>query len=30
VSNGCVRMDNDTISLLAETLPLGAPVTIQP
>jgi lipoprotein-anchoring transpeptidase ErfK/SrfK len=30
VSNGCVRMDNDTISRLAETLPLGAPVTIQP
>jgi lipoprotein-anchoring transpeptidase ErfK/SrfK len=30
VSNGCVRMDNDTITLLAETLPLGAPVTIQP
>jgi lipoprotein-anchoring transpeptidase ErfK/SrfK len=30
VSNGCVRMDNDTISLLAETLPLGTPVTIQP
>jgi lipoprotein-anchoring transpeptidase ErfK/SrfK len=30
VSNGCVRMDNETISLLAETLPLGTPVTIQP
>jgi lipoprotein-anchoring transpeptidase ErfK/SrfK len=30
VSNGCVRMDNDTITLLAETLPLGTPVTIQP
>jgi lipoprotein-anchoring transpeptidase ErfK/SrfK len=29
VSNGCVRMDNETISLLAETLPLGTPVTIQ-
>jgi lipoprotein-anchoring transpeptidase ErfK/SrfK len=29
VSNGCVRMDNETITLLAETLPLGAPVTIQ-
>src|SRR5215211_557711 len=29
VSNGCVRMDNDTISRLAETLPLGTPVTIQ-
>ena len=30
VSNGCVRMDNETISLLAETLPLGTPVTIKP
>jgi L,D-transpeptidase catalytic domain len=30
VSNGCVRMDNQTISLLAETLPLGTPVTIKP
>jgi lipoprotein-anchoring transpeptidase ErfK/SrfK len=30
VSNGCVRMDNETITLLAETLPLGTPVTIQP
>jgi len=29
VSNGCVRMDNETITLLAETLPLGTPVTIQ-
>jgi L,D-transpeptidase catalytic domain len=29
VSNGCVRMDNETITLLAETLPLGSPVTIQ-
>ena len=29
VSNGCVRMDNETISLLADTLPLGTPVTIQ-
>jgi hypothetical protein len=29
VSNGCVRMDNATITLLAETLPLGTPVTIQ-
>jgi lipoprotein-anchoring transpeptidase ErfK/SrfK len=29
VSNGCVRMDNDTISHLAELLPLGAPVTIR-
>jgi lipoprotein-anchoring transpeptidase ErfK/SrfK len=29
VSNGCVRMDNDTITHLAETLPLGAPVTIR-
>jgi lipoprotein-anchoring transpeptidase ErfK/SrfK len=30
VSNGCVRMDNETISLLAETLALGTPVTIRP
>jgi lipoprotein-anchoring transpeptidase ErfK/SrfK len=30
VSNGCVRMDNEVISLLAETLPLGTPVTIRP
>jgi lipoprotein-anchoring transpeptidase ErfK/SrfK len=29
VSNGCVRMDNETITHLAETLPLGSPVTIQ-
>jgi hypothetical protein len=29
VSNGCVRMDNEMITLLAETLPLGAPVTIK-
>jgi L,D-transpeptidase catalytic domain len=29
VSNGCVRMDNEAITLLAETLPLGTPVTIQ-
>jgi lipoprotein-anchoring transpeptidase ErfK/SrfK len=29
VSNGCVRMDNAMITLLAETLPLGAPVTIK-
>ena len=29
VSNGCVRMDNQAITLLAETLPLGTPVTIQ-
>jgi len=30
VSNGCVRMDNETITHLAETLPLGSPVTIRP
>jgi L,D-transpeptidase catalytic domain len=30
VSNGCVRMDNEMITLLAETLPLGTPVTIKP
>jgi L,D-transpeptidase-like protein len=29
VSNGCVRMDNEMISLLADTLPLGTPVTIK-
>jgi lipoprotein-anchoring transpeptidase ErfK/SrfK len=30
VSNGCVRMTNETITALATTLPLGTPVTIQP
>jgi lipoprotein-anchoring transpeptidase ErfK/SrfK len=30
VSNGCVRMDNETITLLADSLPLGTPVTIKP
>lgn len=30
VSNGCVRMTNEMITVLAETLPLGAPVTIRP
>jgi lipoprotein-anchoring transpeptidase ErfK/SrfK len=29
VSNGCVRMHNQAITTLAETLPLGTPVTIQ-
>ena len=29
VSNGCVRMDNGAITTLAETLPLGTPVTIR-
>jgi lipoprotein-anchoring transpeptidase ErfK/SrfK len=29
VSNGCVRMDNEMITLLAEKLPLGTPVTIK-
>jgi lipoprotein-anchoring transpeptidase ErfK/SrfK len=29
VSNGCVRMDDQAISTLADTLPLGTPVTIQ-
>jgi L,D-transpeptidase catalytic domain len=29
VSNGCVRMDNEMITLLADTLPLGTPVTIK-
>jgi lipoprotein-anchoring transpeptidase ErfK/SrfK len=28
VSHGCVRMDNGAISALAESLPLGTPVTI--
>jgi lipoprotein-anchoring transpeptidase ErfK/SrfK len=30
VSNGCVRMTNEIITSLANTLPLGTPVTIQP
>jgi lipoprotein-anchoring transpeptidase ErfK/SrfK len=29
VSNGCVRLDNRAITSLAETLPLGTPVTIR-
>jgi lipoprotein-anchoring transpeptidase ErfK/SrfK len=29
VSNGCVRLDNQAITRLAETLPLGTPVTIR-
>jgi lipoprotein-anchoring transpeptidase ErfK/SrfK len=29
VSNGCVRLDNQAISALADTLPLGTPVTIR-
>jgi lipoprotein-anchoring transpeptidase ErfK/SrfK len=29
VSNGCVRMENQAITTLAETLPLGTPVTIR-
>ena len=29
VSNGCVRLANRAIASLAETLPLGSPVTIQ-
>jgi lipoprotein-anchoring transpeptidase ErfK/SrfK len=29
VSNGCVRLDNQAISTLASTLPLGTPVTIR-
>lgn len=28
VSSGCVRMSNDTVTRLAETIPLGTPVTI--
>jgi lipoprotein-anchoring transpeptidase ErfK/SrfK len=29
VSNGCVRLDNEAITSLAEMLPLGSPVTIR-
>lgn len=29
-SNGCVRMPNDVVTLLAETLPAGAPIEILP
>lgn len=29
VSNGCIRMSNDVITKLAETLPLGVPVEIR-
>jgi lipoprotein-anchoring transpeptidase ErfK/SrfK len=29
VSNGCVRLDNETITSLAQMLPLGTPVTIR-
>jgi len=29
VSNGCVRLDDQAITTLAETLPLGTPVTIR-
>ena len=29
ISNGCVRMDNQAITTLADTLPLGTPVTIR-
>jgi hypothetical protein len=29
VSNGCVRLDDQAITTLAKTLPLGTPVTIQ-
>jgi lipoprotein-anchoring transpeptidase ErfK/SrfK len=29
VSNGCVRLDNQAIGTLADSLPLGTPVTIQ-
>ena len=30
VSNGCVRLPNDVVTLLAETFPLGTPVFIWP
>jgi lipoprotein-anchoring transpeptidase ErfK/SrfK len=29
VSNGCVRMPNDVVTMLAETIPAGTPVTIR-
>jgi lipoprotein-anchoring transpeptidase ErfK/SrfK len=29
VSNGCVRMPNDVVTLLADTIPAGTPVTIR-
>jgi lipoprotein-anchoring transpeptidase ErfK/SrfK len=29
VSNGCLRLDNQAITTLAGTLPLGTPVTIR-
>lgn len=29
VSNGCIRMDNDAITRLAESLPIGVPVEIR-
>jgi lipoprotein-anchoring transpeptidase ErfK/SrfK len=29
VSDGCVRLDNQAITTLAETLPLGTPVTVR-
>jgi len=29
-SNGCIRMPNDVVTLLAETIPPGTPVTITP
>ncbi len=30
LSNGCIRVPNDVISMLAETVPLGTPVLITP
>ena len=28
-SNGCVRMPNEVVTLLAETIPAGTPVTVR-
>ena len=28
VTHGCIRMDNDAITMLAKQLPLGTPVTV--
>ena len=30
VSNGCVRIPNDIVTMLADTVPLGSPVFIWP
>ena len=28
VTHGCIRMDNDAITMLSKQLPLGTPVTV--